>query len=66
MGCWVSFSSAGNWGGSKSVNPWDIGCPDLASGGREDGLATTDHLRKHEEREREKDGVMEMWRKRRE
>lgn len=56
MGCWVSFSSAGDWGGSESVNPWDIGCPDLASGGREDGLATTDHLRKHEEGERERWG----------
>lgn len=28
-------------------NSWDIRHPDLASGGREDGLVTTDQLRKH-------------------
>lgn len=49
-------------GEGKKVNPWDIGCPDLASGGREDGLATTDQLRKQEQ-ERRKDEVMEVWRK---
>lgn len=47
------------------MNPWDIGCPDLASGGREDGLVTTDQLRKQEQG-RGRDGVMEVWRKRRE
>lgn len=41
-------------GGKKSVNSWDIRHPDLASGGREDGLVTTDQLRKHKrERRRE-------------
>lgn len=44
------------------MNPWDIGCPDLASGGREDGLATMDPLRKQQQ-ERGGDGVMEVWRK---
>lgn len=34
-------------GGRESVNSLDIRCPDLASGGREDGLATKDRLRKH-------------------
>lgn len=29
------------------MNSLDIRCPDLASGGREDGLATKDQLRKH-------------------
>lgn len=43
------------------MNPWDIGRPDLACGGREDGLATADHLKKQEERVR--DGVMKVWRK---
>ena len=65
---WVSEavdSGAGGWGGRESVNPWDIRCPDLASGGREDGLATTDQLRKQEQG-RGRDGVMEVWRKRRE
>lgn len=44
--------------GRERVNPWDIRCPDPASGGREDGLATTDQLRKQEQ-ERGRDGVME-------
>lgn len=61
-GCYLG---AGGWGERESVNPWDIGCPDLASGGREDGLVTTDQLRKQEQ-ERGRDGVMEVWRKRRE
>lgn len=40
---------------------------DLASGGREDGLATTDQLRKHNpERKRESDEVMKVWRENRE
>lgn len=43
------------------MNPWDIGRPDLACGGREDELVTTDHLKKQEERMR--DGVMKVWRK---
>lgn len=38
---------AHGWGGRESVNSLDIRCPDLASGGREDGLATKDQLRKH-------------------
>lgn len=38
---------ARGWGGRESVNSLDIRCPDLASGGREDGLATKDQLRKH-------------------
>ena len=42
-------------GGRESVNPWDIRCPDLASGGREDGLATKDPLRKQEQ-ERGREG----------
>lgn len=54
---------AGGWGGRERVNPWDIRCPDLAGGGREDGLATTDQLRKQEQG---REGVMEVWRKRRE
>lgn len=51
------------------MNSWDIRHPDLASGGREDGLVTTDPLRKlkrRRERERESDGVLEVWRERRE
>lgn len=42
-GTWV----AGGWGRRESVNSLDIRCPDLASGGREDGLATKDQLRRH-------------------
>ena len=60
-----SYLGKGSLGGKESVNPWDIGCPDLASGGREDGLATVDHLRKYEQ-EKRRDGVMEVWRKGRE
>lgn len=41
------YLGAGGWGGRESVNSLDIRCPDLASGGREDGLATKDQLRKH-------------------
>lgn len=44
------------------VNPWDIGCPDLAGGGREDGLATLDRRRKLEQGKM-RDGVMKVWRK---
>lgn len=33
--------------GRESVNSLDLRCPDLASGGREDGLATKDPLRRH-------------------
>lgn len=44
------------------MNPWDIGRPDPACGGREDGLATADHLGKQEQ-ERMRDGVMKVWRK---
>lgn len=65
VGWWGGYLGAGVWGGRESVNPWDIRCPDLASGGREDGLATKDQLRKQEQ-ERGRDGVMEVWRKRRE
>lgn len=54
---WDSCSGAGSCGGRESVNPWDIGCPDLASGGREDRLVTTDQLRKQEQG---RDGVMEV------
>lgn len=57
------------WRERRSVNSWDIRHPDLASGGREDGLVTTDPLRKlkrRRERERESDGVLEVWRERRE
>lgn len=55
-GCYLG---AGGWGVRESVNSWDIRCPDLASGGREDRLATTDQLRKHDQ-ERGRDGVMEV------
>lgn len=56
MGWRGSYLGAGVWGGRESVNPWDIRCPDLASGGREDGLATTDQLRKQEQEKRERWG----------
>lgn len=59
MGGLLGLLLGRSWGGRKSVNLWDIGCPDLASGGREDGLATVDHLRTHEQ-ERGRDGVMEV------
>lgn len=66
MGQWGCYLGAGGWGERESVYSWDIRCPDLASGGCEDGLATTDQVRKHEwEREGEM-GVMEVWRGRRE
>lgn len=44
------------------MNLWDIGCSDLAGGGREDGLATEDHHRKLEQG-RMRDGVMKVCRK---
>lgn len=52
---------AGSWGARESVNSRDIGCPDLAGGGREDGLATTGHLRKREQEEGGREVVMEVW-----
>lgn len=48
VGQWGCYLGAGGWGERESVNSWDIRCPDLAGGGREDGLATTDQVRKHE------------------
>jgi hypothetical protein len=56
----VCVSVCGCWGGCRypetdeSVNPQNIGFPDLASGGREDGLATTDSVGSEEERRRER------------
>lgn len=57
------YLGAGGWGGRESVNSLDIRCPDLASGGREDGLATKDPLRKLRRGRREgkrATGVMEV------
>lgn len=62
MGGWGCYSGAGGGRGEESVNPWDIGFPDLASGGREDGLATTDRPGGREQgrgRERWSDGGAE-------
>lgn len=49
----------------ESVNPCDIGFPDLAGGGREDGLATTDPNRE-DENKGSGAGAMGGWREVRE
>lgn len=64
VGQWGCYLGAGGWGGRESVNSWDIRCLDLASGGREDGLVTTDQVRKHK-RERGRERTTEVWRGRR-
>lgn len=56
MGCWRCYLGADGWGGRESANPWDIRCLDLASGGREDGLATKDQLRKQAQERGEQRG----------
>lgn len=57
VACWGCYLGAGGWGVRESVNPWDIRCLDLASGGREDGLVTTDQLGKNK-----REGEMGWWR----